>query len=106
MDTTVLRITPLSDHPQVISTSRHITQGGVDIISMAWDEGDNALYGVSRCVAGEAYQVAVFIPQGYGYAGHACNFGANISLHDNILLLKILTHASEHVSWRLEFKPQ
>ncbi len=33
----VLSLRPVSDHPQLLSTSRHITQGMVDVTAETWD---------------------------------------------------------------------
>ena len=36
-DTQTFAIRETLDRPQILSTSRHISQGGVDIISADWD---------------------------------------------------------------------
>ena len=33
----ILAVRPEADHPQVISTSRHVTQGMVDLLDEKWD---------------------------------------------------------------------
>ena len=48
---------PVMNRPQVLSTSRHITQGIVDIVSETWDETSNTLSGVSRIVGGDPYEL-------------------------------------------------
>src|SRR5262249_41111570 len=44
----VLAVRPVADHPQLLSTSRHITQGVVDVLEEKWDADARALSGVSR----------------------------------------------------------
>jgi hypothetical protein len=50
-------------HPQLVSTSRHITQGIVDVISEQWD-GKGTLSGTSRMVAGDPYELRIAVPAG------------------------------------------
>lgn len=53
----VIALRPLADHPQLISTSRHITQGLVDVIAENWSGTE--LKGTSRLVGGDPYQLRV-----------------------------------------------
>lgn len=56
----VLSVRPVCDHPQLISTSRHITQGIVDVISETW--AGQSLSGVSRVVGGDPYKLRIVTP--------------------------------------------
>ena len=53
-----------TDHPMVVSTLRHVTQGIVDIIHEQWDPGTRTLNGASRIVAGDCYELRVWTPNG------------------------------------------
>jgi hypothetical protein len=55
----VLAVRPVSDHPQLISTSRHITQGIVDVLDEKWDPATRTLSGVSKVVGGDPYELRV-----------------------------------------------
>jgi hypothetical protein len=55
----VLAVRELAAHPQVISTSRHICQGLVDLSDESWDADARALSGVSKVVAGDPYELRV-----------------------------------------------
>jgi len=55
----VLALRPVLDRPQLISTSRHITQGMVDVISERWDARTRTLSGVSQTVANDPYELRV-----------------------------------------------
>ena len=48
-----------ADHPQIVSTSRHLSQGGVDLRDVRWDAAARTLSGVSRVVQGARYELAV-----------------------------------------------
>jgi len=53
-----------TDHPMVVSTSRHITQGIGDIVKEEWDAWNRVLSGESRVVAGDPYELRVCTPNG------------------------------------------
>ena len=55
----VLALRPAADHPQVVGTSRHITQGVVDLVAETWDAAAAALAGTSRLVAGDPYEIRI-----------------------------------------------
>ena len=44
----ILAVRPEADHPQVISTSRHVTQGMVDLLEEKWDAATKTLSGRSK----------------------------------------------------------
>ncbi len=48
--------------PQLVGTSRHITQGAVDVVSVEWDAGTKTLAGRSRLVGGDPYELRIFVP--------------------------------------------
>ena len=50
--------------PQVLTTSRHFSQGAHDIVDMHWDEGRRTLSGVSKVVASDAYEIIFAVPEG------------------------------------------
>jgi hypothetical protein len=63
----VLSVRRRIDRPQIVSTSRHITQGAAEIRSMGWDEEGLTLWGRSQTVAGESYEMFVRVPEGYQF---------------------------------------
>ena len=48
------------DHPQIVSTSRHISQGGVDLDDVSWAAGK--LSGRSEVVGGDPYTITIYAP--------------------------------------------
>jgi hypothetical protein len=61
----IFAVRPALDRPQVISTSRHITQGVVDILDEKWDDATGTLSGQSQVVGGDPYELRV-IPSSSG----------------------------------------
>ena len=60
----ILALRPASDRPQLLSTSRHVTQGIVDVLEERWDEAAGVLRGKSRIVANDPYELRVSLPSG------------------------------------------
>jgi hypothetical protein len=66
-DTRVLFIHPLSNHPQLVGISRHIS-GAYSIESLEWDRAPNTLRGSSQTVAGDPYTLWLYVPPGFRVA--------------------------------------
>ena len=60
----VLAVRPSADHPQLLSTSRHVTQGIVDVASEVWDAATKTLSGVSTVVGNDSYELRIAMPAG------------------------------------------
>ena len=60
----VLAVRPVLDHPQLLSTSRHVTQGIIDVTAEKWDAAARTLEGTSRVVANDAYELRIVVPTG------------------------------------------
>ncbi len=58
----VLALRPRVDRPQLLSTSRHITQGIVDVLEETWDEATRTLRGRSQVVGGDPYELRIVVP--------------------------------------------
>lgn len=106
MDTTVLRITPLTGHPQVISASRHITQGGYDLNDLQWDATDNAMSGCSKVVENDVYRLVIYVPEAFTLSTTDCSAKTNANVRDRILTIDIHPKNSNELEWKLNFKHQ
>ena len=58
----ILAIRPESQTPQLISTSRHVTQGIVDVTEETWDAATKTLSGVSAVVGHDPYELRIAMP--------------------------------------------
>jgi len=47
------------DHPQVLSTNRHLMQGYVDLADVKWDPAKKTLAGVAKVVGGEPFRIVL-----------------------------------------------
>ena len=69
-DTALLRVTPLAGHPVIIHTSRHITQGAIELADVHWDADARALSGIALAtVPGEDWIMTLHLPSAYAFAG-------------------------------------
>ena len=73
----VLAVRELLDRPQAISTSRHLTQGLLDLSDETWDPASSTLTGTSQVVSGDAYELQILTrcTVGRGSAGDGGNLG-------------------------------
>ncbi len=56
----IISIQKLLERPVLVSTSRHITQGIVDIVEQKWDSQKKMLSGKSRVVGSDPYEIRIF----------------------------------------------
>jgi hypothetical protein len=110
----VLAVRPLTNAPQVISTSRHITQGLVDLTDERWDSGTSTLSGVSRVASGDAYElrIAAKVPTGNRSIAKVAVSQADVDAGIKITLVgqdgwkarvRIDSPTSRDVHWSIEF---
>ena len=57
-----IAVRPSSTVPQLISTSRHVTQGIVDVTGETWDAAAKKLSGVSVVVGNDPYELRIVVP--------------------------------------------
>src|SRR5450759_7233 len=92
-------------HPQVLSTSRHISQGAFDISSLAWDESRNTLSGVSKVVEGDLYEIVLYVPEGFRvFAEGNDTLSPDLrNIGKNLWVMRISPGATGEVSWSVAF---
>jgi hypothetical protein len=106
----VLALRPVADHPQVVSTSRHITQGLIDLRDEHWDAGARVLSGESKVVGEDAYQIRVVAPDNsratlVELADEDKAAGASITIDDAGPHARITLRSplNREVHWRIHF---
>ncbi|MBN1816278.1 MAG: alpha-galactosidase [Sedimentisphaerales bacterium] len=60
----IIAVRPVLDHPFLLSTRRHITQGIVDVIEETWNPETDCLHGISRVIGNDPYELRVIVPEG------------------------------------------
>ena len=102
--TRVLITRPLSNNPQLLATSRHIT-GAFSIKALRWNTTKLTLSGTSQAVPEASYSLFIYVPKGMKVS----RVDANASgLSHNITQERVLevnfTGQKEPVDWVVEFK--
>jgi len=101
----VLTLLKDNGRPQLISTSRHLTQGWVDLESLSYDQNGQVIKGKSRVIKGDPYELRFVFPHeqrnlrikrvevpGYSFSLHN---------HDGWSTVTIFSQSSDLVSWEV-----
>ncbi len=95
------------ERPQFLSTDRHLTQGGVSLTAMAWDEDAARLSGSVRLVAHHPVSLHFSVPPAYEL-GDATLDGARLldrkRTEPSLLSLRIRSETTREATWRLSFR--
>ena len=62
----IISIRPLGDRPVLVSTSRHVTQGIVDVDQESFNSRKNEMRGKSKVVGEDPYELRIYAPAGSG----------------------------------------
>ena len=107
-ETRMISIHAEENHPQFISTNRHIMQGLVDMpVLPSWQESGNKLIGKSKVVGGEVYKVVIALNGYKPILSKAVNTNSKIESIKNepgLALLSISSEKNEEVEWSIVFK--
>jgi hypothetical protein len=106
----VLTLLPESDHPQLISTSRHITQGWVDVAAQAYHRATNTYAGKSKVIKNDPYELRFAYPRGKGLMiktavarSGAGQLPVKISNHLGWSTIEFTSPRTSEVSWNVSF---
>jgi hypothetical protein len=94
----VVAVHRLQEHPQLLGTSRHLTQGADDLERVTWTaQGDQkgTLSGVSHVVAGDPYEIRFSAPPGWDVGGEG------IQREGRTAVLTLKRDRSGPVSWQV-----
>ena len=110
----VLALRPARNEPQVLSTSRHVTQGIVDVLEEKWHEQNNTLSGRSRVVGGDPCELRVSaLRTGKSWQvdrvevspeDQAAGVRANSKQQNGQVRVAITSAVSREVVWHIRFR--
>jgi hypothetical protein len=110
--TRVLTLVPATDSIQLISTSRHITQGWIDLLSEKFDAVKNVYSGRSRVVRNDPYEIRFAFPKGKNFVvRHATawlgkkKLPVRISNHQGWASVEFASERNGDIDWNVEFQP-
>jgi hypothetical protein len=104
MSCRVLAIHKEQEHPHVISTSRHVLQGAIEISKCEWNDGHSILSGLSHVVKNNPYDIMVF--SGNRRPGELHNATLVTSAEPGICRLRLSSDQTTDVEWSASFNPE
>jgi hypothetical protein len=98
----VIALRKKSNEPQVLSTSRHVTQGLIDLRDEKWSGDKKELTGRARVVANDPYELRV---TGMKPTSARASDGAtaNVKSADGLTRIILQSSATREVNWTLRF---
>ena len=110
--TRVLTLVPATDQIQLVSTSRHITQGWVDLVSQSYDATRNVYSGRSKIVKNDPYELRFAFPRGKYFAiksatarSRTGRLPVRVMNHQGWATIEITSPQTTEVSWNVVFEP-
>ena len=111
----ILAVRPVSEVPQLLSTSRHVTQGIVDVTGETWDGTKSALSGTSKVVENDRYELRIILPVGakswratavsVSAEDAAAGVKATFRQDGPKLRVALTSSDSREVKWTVSFEP-
>ncbi len=100
----VFAIREARPHPWVLSTTRHISQGGVSLLDVKWDGGGKVLSGKSAVVVGDPYVMTIYLPEGFRLKAAEAD-GEKVETQNlgHTGTVRMTPSATKTVNWRMAF---
>jgi hypothetical protein len=104
-DCDVYSIVEKQNRPVLVSTSRHVRQLAFDIKDLSYDAPQRTLKGLARAVAGDPYQLRIYVPAGFTAQRVEVSDGipATMNLEGNLLTVDFKTATGKDVEWKVVF---
>jgi hypothetical protein len=104
-DCEVYAVVAKQDRPVLVSTSRHVRHMAYDITALDWNAGSRILSGTSRAVAGDPYQLRIFVPPGFvAKSAKAGELPVQMRSANGLLTLDMKSPESTTIPWQIEFR--
>lgn len=111
----VIALARLAARPQLVSTSRHVTQGAIDVAQVDWDGQTRTLSGRSRVVGRDPYELRITAPRvgrrsfrlaQAGVSKAAADAGVKVraSQAGPYVRVTLESRESREVAWRVTFE--
>jgi hypothetical protein len=108
----VLTLIPDSGAIRLISTSRHITQGPVELKKLNQSASGNSFTGISHLIRDDPYKLSFVFPAGTNYMVTRAVARAGLHRvpvtvlnHQGWAAVKITSPKTQDVDWEIEFRP-
>ena len=110
----VLTLVPATDEIQLVSTSRHITQGWVDLVAQRYDPARRVYAGRSKVIGGDPYELRFAFPRGSNFtvkrtaarvAGAGGTLPVKVVNRQGWASVEFTPPRTAEVSWEIAFEP-
>lgn len=108
----VLTLLPDNGRIQLISTSRHITQGWVDLVALDQDAAGDAFSGTSQVIKNDPYELRFVFPRGTNYVVTSAvarvgwrKLPLKIFNHQGWAAVRMTSPKTQAVKWEVQFAP-
>ena len=105
-------LVPATEQVQLVSTSRHITQGWVDLLSHNYNAAKNSYTGRSKVIRDDPYELRFAFPRGKHLAiksaigsTRAGRVRAQITNHQGWATVEFTSPITSELSWTVTFEP-
>ncbi len=93
------------ERPQIVATSRHVSQGAVDLEGVAWNDATRTLSGRSHVVRADSYELVIHAPAPFTFASAKIDGKDANTIADGALVRVAFTpSATAAVAWEIQFK--
>ncbi|NQU20117.1 MAG: alpha-galactosidase [Candidatus Nealsonbacteria bacterium] len=100
----VFAIREAREHPWIVSTTRHISQGAVSLSDVKWEANAGTLSGTSAVVVGDPYVLTVYLPEGFRLASaQAVGEKAEIANQTETATVRIVPSKTGNIPWKMKF---
>jgi hypothetical protein len=101
----MLSVRTVRQTPQVLSTSRHVLQGWVDLADVKWDGKAKCLSGVAKVIGGEPFKIVVACNGHKAVKVSAQAAQARIEKHAEKGLVQVVLERPDNgdVAWKLDW---
>ncbi len=104
----VLTLMLSQDHVQLVSTSRHITQGWIDLVASKYNPKRNTYIGKSKVVRSDPYELWFAFPVGKNFMvkkAVAGNLPVRVFNHQGWASVQFVSPKTTEVEWEVSFEP-
>lgn len=102
----ILAVRPLLNRPFLLGTSRHITQGIIDVSDEKWSAKSKTLSGQSEIVGGDAYELRVVSPNLKAIRAEADGGEIKLAQEGTFVRATIYSATNRVVKWKIVFAAQ
>jgi len=107
----ILAVRPVATVPQLLSTSRHVTQGMVDVMAETWNSAQQSLVGRSKLIANDPYELRIVVPNGTAAARAEVDTQdeadgvkvVEVRREGNLVRVRLLSPLTREVHWKVRF---